>query len=322
MQISTCMQFKNQRPNSNTSSFALRLYEYLRTSKYLLAYTKAVDVPISLAELKIRTGIVQIDNVSQRIIDRYGFTDETLNIIGNPYPKWMDFKKRVLDPAINEINTLGSLHVDYVPMKTGRANKVVGVKFTIKRTDTSAGLPEDVIDSMRKIITEPLGSDDLMEIYKESQENLEEVSAEYALAKKQMPQIHDLKSWLVAAIKGKWAHQTQNTDTNPELKLAIRNIINEPLSDYALSAIAKAAQGDIQLVQDAYALACKQTSSIKDLSKWLISAITNKWQDDDPVQKQPSRIATQKDYSRNPFNQFEQNKYDFDALETDLVRNI
>lgn len=253
IQLSTCMRLGGKKPNVSSSSFSIRLYEILRTRKYLLEHNDAIAVTLSLAELKIRTGLVPIDDSCQKIIDSCGFTDESLHILGNPYPNWTDFRRSVLDPAIEEINNYGSISVEYVPKKVGKAKKVVAVNFVIRKKDAS-------------------NADDPAGIVKDE----------------------DLQ--------------------------AVKDIIPERLSDYALSEILKAAGGDLLRIQNAYNLACSQSKPVRDLARWMITAIKGKWRADDPPVSIPGSSGTSRAY-KNPFNNFEQNEYDFDALENEIVNN-
>ncbi len=253
MCLSTCMRLGGRKSSISSSSFSIRLYEILRTRKYLLERDDAVVVTLSLAELKIRTGLVNIDDNCQDIIDSYGFTEESLNILGNPYPRWIDFRKRVLDPAVEEINDLGSISVEYIPQKIGRAKKVSAVKFVIRKKKVS-----DADDSADTV-----------------------------------------KNDVLQAVKG---------------------IIQKPMSDYALSEIVKAAGGDLLRIQNAYNLACSQSKPVRDLARWMIAAIKGGWRADDPPVSIPGSSGTSRAY-KNPFNNFEQNEYDFDALENEIVNN-
>ena len=85
-----------------TSTHAIRLYELM--AQYKNSREKSRD--ITLENLK-----------------------EWLQI-ADKYPEVRDFKKRVLTPAINEINAKSDLLVSYEPIKSGR--KITGLHFKIK----------------------------------------------------------------------------------------------------------------------------------------------------------------------------------------------
>ena len=85
-----------------TSKYAIRLYEFL------IAWRDVGKTPvISLSEFR-----------------------EKLGLDINEYQKMVNFKSRVLEPAIKQINELTDIHVKYEQYKTGRS--ISGLTFTFK----------------------------------------------------------------------------------------------------------------------------------------------------------------------------------------------
>ncbi|MCO8046447.1 replication initiation protein RepM [Acinetobacter bohemicus] len=85
-----------------TSKYAIRLYEFL------IAWRNVGKTPvISLSEFR-----------------------EKLGLDINEYQKMVNFKSRVLEPAIKQINELTDIHVKYEQYKTGRS--ISGLSFTFK----------------------------------------------------------------------------------------------------------------------------------------------------------------------------------------------
>lgn len=85
-----------------TSIYAIRVYEML------MQWRKTKVVPIiELEELRVRLGIAD-----------------------NEYPRMYDFKNRVLDMAINQINEFTDITASYEQIKDGR--KITGFKFSYK----------------------------------------------------------------------------------------------------------------------------------------------------------------------------------------------
>ena len=86
----------------HTSKYAIRLYEFL------IAWRDVGKTPvISLSEFR-----------------------EKLGLDINEYQKMVNFKSRVLEPAIKQINELTDIHVKYEQYKTGRS--ISGLSFTFK----------------------------------------------------------------------------------------------------------------------------------------------------------------------------------------------
>lgn len=85
-----------------TSKYAIRLYEFL------IAWRNVGKTPvISLSDFR-----------------------EKLGLEINEYQKMVNFKSRVLEPAIKQINELTDIHVKYEQYKTGRS--ISGLSFTFK----------------------------------------------------------------------------------------------------------------------------------------------------------------------------------------------
>ena len=95
-----------------TSKYAIRLYEFL------IAWRDVGKTPvISLSEFR-----------------------EKLGLDINEYQKMVNFKSRVLEPAIKQINELTDIHVKYEQYKTGRS--ISGLSFTFKHKKIDSILSE------------------------------------------------------------------------------------------------------------------------------------------------------------------------------------
>jgi plasmid replication initiation protein len=91
-----------------TSKYAIRLYEFL------IAWRDMGKTPvISLSEFR-----------------------EKLGLEINEYQKMVNFKSRVLEPAIKQINELTDIHVKYEQYKTGRSISGLSFSFKHKKTDS------------------------------------------------------------------------------------------------------------------------------------------------------------------------------------------
>ena len=86
-----------------TTPFSFRLYQWL-TKEHRIKQGQYYDLTMTLAEIKESA---QLDK---------------------SYPRWVDFKKRVLSPAIEAINQRTNLSVSYIVTKQG--NKVHSLTFT------------------------------------------------------------------------------------------------------------------------------------------------------------------------------------------------
>jgi len=99
-------QFRLREVLAMNSSYAVAIYELLKSYEYL---NKPID--FSLEELKVM-----------------------LNADKNKsYAKYNNFKQKVLDVALREINTYTDLNVTYIPVKNGR--KVSRIIFAFRKKD-------------------------------------------------------------------------------------------------------------------------------------------------------------------------------------------
>ncbi|WP_180001856.1 MULTISPECIES: replication initiation protein RepM [unclassified Acinetobacter] len=91
-----------------TSKYAIRLYEFL------IAWRNIGKTPvISLSDFR-----------------------EKLGLEINEYQKMVNFKSRVLEPAIKQINELTDIHVKYEQYKTGRSISALSFTFKHKKIDS------------------------------------------------------------------------------------------------------------------------------------------------------------------------------------------
>jgi len=209
--------FGDERKSRN---FSMRLYEILRTKQYLLKNADVVTEYFSISDLKIRTGIVNVDEErAADIIETYGLSEETVvQLGGDHYPVWKDFRKRVLDPAVCEISEKTDLRIAYKPVKTGRSNKVVGVVFSLMKNgsrpddaadheDTSVCNKIEMIDEVRRLTGLEIGDFAIENILSAAEWDIDRVKAAYSLAERQNSKIHDMSRWLLCAVRENWAER-------------------------------------------------------------------------------------------------------------------
>lgn len=77
---------------------------------------------------------------SYEYIGRFETTVDNLRdmlILENEYPKMADFKRYVIDKALDEINRFTDIEVEYQAIKRGRA--ITGFTFTIQKAENWDG---------------------------------------------------------------------------------------------------------------------------------------------------------------------------------------
>lgn len=247
------------------SVYTFRLYELLKSKAYIPKNmqetfanknVRKFNIRISLSELKLTMGVVnaELDKV-KRILNKSEYPDFDKAVQASPeqmYTGFGDFKRRILDIAVEEINKVSDMHVVYETVRVG-SGKVTEIIFKVelkqRRITLSSEEKDEIIDRISELIETPL-------------------------------KVKDLRS------------------------------------------IAEAAEYDYDLVEKAYDGAINSTNRIENLTGFLISAIKNRYFDV-TVEETVKDKKTGKRASKpiNPFIDFEQNDYDFDQLEMDLIPN-
>jgi plasmid replication initiation protein len=140
-----------------TSKYAIRLYEFL------IAWREIGKTPV---------------------IPLFDFR-ETLGLEINEYQKMINFKNRVLEPAIKQINESTDIRVKYEQYKTGRA--ISGLSFTFKQKDnlsqknkSSTELLEKLSDSQRHLFAKKLSELPEMNKYSQGTESYQQFAVRIA----------------------------------------------------------------------------------------------------------------------------------------------
>lgn len=240
------------------SVYSFRLYELLKSKAYYPRDKKRAEnlfrITFSVSELKLDLGAVNssYDRVQRVLKSSSPDYDKAVEAAREKtFARWGDFKDRVIDVAVKEINSLpeACMNVSYELGKSGRGGKVYEVAFIVRLMNTAAELVEpDVI--FKDVLT-----------------------AEMSVVEKIDSLLED-----------------------------------EDMRVKDIKAIAIAAGNDYSRVENAYTIYRKQKVKAANFTGWMIAAIQNGYKES-------------KKFSANTFNDFEQNTYDFDQLELELLSN-
>lgn len=240
------------------SVYSFRLYELLKSKAYYPRDKKKSEnlfrITFSLSELKLDLGAVNssYDRVQRVLKSSSPDYDKAVEAAKEKtFARWGDFKDRVIDVAVKEINSLpeACMNVSYELGKSGRGGKVYEVSFIVRLTSGISQMEEpDVVFS---------------------------------------PSI--------------------TADMN--IVEMIDNLLeDEDMRVKDIKAIAIAAENDFERVQNAYDIYKKQKVRAANFTGWMIAAIKNGY-------------TASKKYTGSSFHDFEQNEYDFDQLEMELLSN-
>lgn len=240
------------------SVYSFRLYELLKSKAYYPKDKKKSGnlfrITFSVSELKLDLGAVNssYDRVQRVLKSSSPDYDKAVEAAREKtFARWGDFKDRVIDVAVKEINSLpeACMNVSYELGKSGRGGKVYEVAFIVKLTNGLSQLVEPEV-----IFRDVVMAD--MEIVEQIDSLLEDEDV----------RLKDIK------------------------------------------AIAIAAENDFNRVINAYDIYKKQKVKAVNFTGWMIAAIQ-------------SGYKASKKYSGSGFHDFEQNEYDFDQLEMELISN-
>ncbi len=255
------------------SVYSFRLYELLKShayvsKKYPETFNNQWKVPFSLAELKMELGVVDAsDHKIQKLLDGSETPDyeaalESLPKEKRKFDSWTDFRRRVIETAVNEINEITDMQVSYEAERTGRGGKVSGLVFEISYRRKSA-------DSNSPAVMTP------------SSPAPQNGSADLLL-------------------------QIDAIQKATDMKLTLKDCIT----------LLEDAGYDLDRVMSAVEVANSQKTPISNLVGFLRSAIRENYTapDTEYVSSKPKKLKA------NDFNNFQQNRYDFNELEEKLLK--
>lgn len=251
------------------STYSIRIYEILKSYEWLN------ETVFDLDEFKKIIGVKSFDEENQKWMDIY--------------PRYPNFKQRVLLVAQKELEEKTDIRFNFVEVKTGR--KITQIKFIISSNSEN-------VEQLEQFQTEELLA------LEEVSENKTEVKILYQ--SKIIPNMEEVASEIVPV-------EVDIDDLIDEL----REFIKEPLKIKDLKAILAAANNDIALIKSKYQLA-KQQKKISNLVAWLISAVKDDYSNPVPVEVEQCTGQVQIPYANSHINRFvnyEQDKWDFDELE-------
>lgn len=192
------------------ANYALRLYDILRAQKYRIGgRRREAAESFNFEQLKITLGLIDIDNtvVRRSVFDSVTKGTSVPGKTGRQkYARWDNFKRRVLEPAVEEINEKTDIRIRYELEYIGSAGKVGRIVFFISESDAyKKNIPtEHLIEEAASVIREPLGKEVLRRLVIAADGDTEKIRKAYRIACSQKRDIEDLGSWMLAAIREGW----------------------------------------------------------------------------------------------------------------------
>lgn len=208
--LSILMSFKNV--------FSYRLYELLKSRAYGNAvYGNNYYVTYDISELKLLIGVVDTaaEAVTKALKKPYPDFNKIVNEIsrGNNFRDFRDFKRRVIDKAVNEINEKSDLQVSYSVVRGGYGGKATQITFKFSKKDINTyaepdkNIPsqEEIMDMADRLVSSfetpiPLKFRDAKTLLEVANYDVDKVLDAYDLSLEQ-DNIENLTGWLIEAIK-------------------------------------------------------------------------------------------------------------------------
>lgn len=245
------------------SVYSFRLYELLKSMSYIPKGQKRNEedknweLKFQLSELKLELGVVNANSDRvQKILSnkKHPNFDEAVKAAPEQvFEQYRDFKRRVLDVAVAEINEKTEINVEYETLKSGRGGKVNAIIFYVSYDNVAQ--KEEIVKT-EEVVEKPMDIDELLD------------------------EIYDI------------------LEGNFKLK-DVRKIAKE--ADYNLVSIKKA-----------YKVYKKNEDNVENSVGFMIAAIKDGYE---------STAKKKKTKAKNTFVEFDQNEYDFDDLEGQLIDN-
>lgn len=242
------------------SNSSFRLYEILKSRCYhpdgRNARGDTFEIQYGLSELKLLMGVVNADlDAVRRVLDASPAPNYDKAVEKSPEKtyssKWSDFKRRVIDVAVKEINQKSDLSLSYETIRSGRGGKTTGIIFyaTVKDTEQKEessgkepekkGLSKDeqfkLFVEIYEIVEKRLDFSDIEAVCEAAEYDVESVKKAYGMLKKAKNEPENVTGWLLSCIREKWydaspiVEKKQPEDTKKEDRRSFREKRNADL---------------------------------------------------------------------------------------------
>lgn len=255
-----------------TRNYSYRLYEILKSKCYYPKYvptgqrTDKFQFRLDLLELKFTIGVLNAKD--EKVIKLFNSENPPMDVYKRAYDilkkddegktkdkkvkydTWKDFKVRVLDPSVEEINEKTDIYVEYT-LGRGARGRVIDIEFHVElsgnipglcmRKEKSAEEIEDFLDDMRIIMPVVIKTKDLRTIAEAAEYDMDKIKKAVDLCNK-AGNIENVVGFIITAIKenytniskhGKWEFsEKQDYGDLDELEnLLLANSVQMDLTD-------------------------------------------------------------------------------------------
>ena len=243
--------------------YAMRLYEIFKSNIY--KSEDSLSLTYGINNLKLTIGMIQInDEIHKAIIKGDDIEEVIENCDGVDSLKDSSNFRRALNTAIDEINDITDIYVEYELIKKGKGGKIRAICFTVtdksklkkikvksddvkpqEKDDKPSG--DEIIALMFELkmeIKEELSINDYRQLIECANYDKNKVLEKYELAKK-VKNIDNLMAWMLSAIKNDYktvetkADKKEQKETNKFNDFEQRNYSDEQLEELEKKLLAK-----------------------------------------------------------------------------------
>lgn len=239
--------------------YAMRLYEIFKSKIY--KSEDSLSLTYGINNLKLTIGMIQINDDIHKAIIRGDDIEEVIeNSDGVDSLKDSSNFRRALNTAIDEINDITDIYVEYDFIKKGIGGKIRAICFTVTdksklkkikvKSNDVKPQPKEIVPSEEEILEliielklsinelKPIQIKKLLEC---ANYDKDKVLEKYKLAK-QKGNVNDLMAWLVTAIKDDFKSPSNNNKVKPKNKFhdfSQREYTQEQLDELERKLLAK-----------------------------------------------------------------------------------
>ena len=209
------------------SSYGYRLYEILKQQLDFVRYTKHIKKGVVLWEthlmdLKLQMGVIDASDypaISKMLTEGNHDFDEMERIVeaqdkgSKEYARFSNFKRFILDKAVEEVNDRTSLVVTYEPKRSGRGAKVHSIAFHIddgkpevveaQELENTAD-KDAVLDEVFDLFDGKLKMKDCRAVAEAAGYDLEKIRVAHDLMEDSGSDIKNVTGWVIKAIQDEY----------------------------------------------------------------------------------------------------------------------
>lgn len=239
--------------------YAMRLYEIFKSKIY--KSEDSLSLTYGINNLKLTIGMIQINDDIHKAIIRGDDIEEVIeNSDGVDSLKDSSNFRRALNTAIDEINDITDIYVEYDFIKKGIGGKIRAICFTVTdksklkkikvKSNDVKPQPKEIVPSDEEIFDliielklsiNELRPTQIRKLLECANYDKDKVLEKYKLAK-QKGNVNDLMAWLVTAIKDDFKSPSNNNKVKPKNKFhdfSQREYTQEQLDELERKLLAK-----------------------------------------------------------------------------------